>query len=385
MGPLADRFIGLADVHNPTGNLNVCSVDITDGGLGSHFLCSRRERHSVVSDVAALASGVAAPLRQVSRRTAVASFLDLSVAKLETRSSSSSSSSSSRRATVFEAFQSPLLGDVRIRLLYQTPEVYLTDVGQQKKVKLQGWKYACDSPDEDGMGEEALPPDLHPRITFNQIVKRIHVRMEDTKTGQVYWDADYDIPTQPLENLAGKSVLKPNALPANPANPGTKFRKPCLPKDDNEPHLFDISIQTQDKTYNDGFTPWGNLEGFHNFRGSKAHIGFEAYRLPVLEQDPESGMEKEKLGDWEAGGSYSRGPAHASAIDRVLYGDEDPWYNSKTGDTGKMYYDYIINPWARRRGMYQYLDKYAPPPLNHPQHQFEGDVNPYFGPEFFLL
>jgi hypothetical protein len=273
---------------------------------------------------------------------------------------------------------------VRIRLLYQTPEVYMTDVGKQKPVKKQGWTFACAMPDANDMGEEAMLPDLHPEIIFNQVVKDIHVHMEDTKTGQVYWDADYQIPPQMLENLKGRSKLAKSMLPANPQNPGTNFRKPCLPKDDNEPHLFDISVQTQDKTYKDGFTPWGKLEGFHNFRGPSAHIGFEAYRLPVLEKDPESGEDKEKLGDWEPGGSYSRGPARDSPTLRVLYGEEDPWYNNETGDTGKMYYDYIINPWARRAGMYKYLDKYALPPLNHPQHQGTGEVNPYFGPEFFL-
>jgi len=243
-------------------------------------------------------------------------------------------------------------------LLYQTPEIYKTDVATQFKPKKLGWRYACSRPDNEGIGEPAVGLYPHPEIVFNSIVKRVHVHLEDTKTGITYWDADFQLPTNLMWKILGKSILSRTAVPVHPTD---VFRKPCVAGDEPEPHLFDLSVQTQDGTYDDNVTPFGEFEGFLNLGGRKAHLGFEAYRLPELEDGGPGKEPVEKLGYWKRGGHYSTGPAHQSRIARMLAGEEDPFYDPKTGDTGRGYYHFIIKPSARKRKMYEYLDKYAAP------------------------
>merc|ERR1712113_420503 len=81
----------------------------------------------------------------------------------------------------------------RIRLNYQTPEVYWTDIHEQQQPKMLGkWKWACKMPDKDGIGELGIPG-THPAITFNGKHYQIHVKMVDTTNGKVYWDAHYKL------------------------------------------------------------------------------------------------------------------------------------------------------------------------------------------------
>jgi len=255
----------------------------------------------------------------------------------------------------------PKLGKVRLYLMYQTPEVYKTDVGEQKSLTSKGWKYACSFPDKDGFGK-SVP--LHPSIVLNSGVKQVHVHMEDTDTGDVFWDADYRIPYSLTWAALGKSEL-PSSTPALNGVDGM-FKQPCVPKDDPTTHHFDISIQTQDGYYDDNVTPWAEMEGFSNFAGPKAHIGFDAKRFPLLETvtDPLE-PQKEIVGSWTPGGSYSTGPVHHDRHERVEAGEEDPFYDTKTGRSHRGYYYHIIKPSGRERNMYEYLDKYAPPKMIH--------------------
>lgn len=245
--------------------------------------------------------------------------------------------------------KSPLLGEARIRLLYQTPDVYWTDVAKQLFPAKLGFRYACKMPHE--FGEVGSPPKLHPGIVFNKQVRNIHIHLEDTKTGDVFWDADFKLPMGAASKLSGKSTLKPTALAVNPLD---VFRKPCIRGDDPEPHLFDLSIQTQDGLFDDNSTPWGVREGFKNLDGPKAHIGFEVYRSPVIKKNLD-GTEEEILGTWRPGGHYSTGPVHPDKWKRIAEKEEDPYWDDIRGN-GRLYYDYIIRPEARRRAQANFLD-----------------------------
>lgn len=334
--------------------LNVLSDD-----TGSHWLEHRHRRQS-----AALVevSPAAAPSRSVHNRghSAASSFLLLERGL--------GSNTISRVASSFEAVKpkfwygvtqkTPKLSEVRLRLLYQTPDVYMTDVAKQRRPAKFGFRYACklDPDEETGLGEIAIPPRLHPSLTFNGKVRKIHVHLEDTKTGEVFWDADFKMRRGPIALATGKTTLSSMSLPQDPSD---VFRTPCVPPDDPEPHMFDLSVQTQDGVYDDGLTPWGPREGFRNLDGRKAHIGFEAYRVPIIKTGLD-GEEEEVMGNWKPGGHFSTGPVHPDRFERILAKEEDPFWDDLRGN-GRLYYDYIIRPEARSRNNYGYLDKYAVP------------------------
>merc|ERR1719167_1735368 len=97
--------------------------------------------------------------------------------------------------------------------------------------------------------------------------------------------------------------------------------------------------------------------------GIKEHIGFEAYRLPVLKKSPGREEFEEVLGDWAPGKPFSKGPVLVSRHERFLEKQEDPFKDDMPGKatTGRLYYDYIIDWDARDKNNYSYLTEYGPP------------------------
>jgi len=242
--------------------------------------------------------------------------------------------------------------EVRLRLLYQTTGVYSTDIAKYNTA--QGFLYACKK------GAKASPASLtHPEIVFNtqgtKQLNSIHVHLVDKVTGEVYWDADYRLGRKPFFRKKGIGK-KTRSL-----NRKDVFEPICLEPDDPGPHLFDLSVRSTSGTYWDGKTPLGEMEGFGKADGIREHIGFEAYRLPVLEEGVD-GLQKEVLGDWVKDGSFSRGPVLTTQAQRLLAKQEDPWKSQSS--TGRLYYDYIIANKPRKKNKYEYLEKMALPPIN---------------------
>merc|ERR1711879_529662 len=125
----------------------------------------------------------------------------------------------------------------------------------------------------------------HPEIIFHGFVKKIRVHLEDITPGPtygtVYWHAKYELDKlrAPLQAMQGKSKLKAKQLPSDTETQVydleyQPFRKPCVPPNDPTVHKFDLRIYTDDGLYEDGRTPWGDLEGFDELGGPDAHIGF---------------------------------------------------------------------------------------------------------------
>lgn len=247
---------------------------------------------------------------------------------------------------------------VKIRLLFQTPEIYATDIGQEQP--FMGSVYGCRKPDKEGKGEKSL---MHPEITFNALppifggIQKVHVHLEDQTTGIVYWDADYKLPLlDPIVNLAGKTRLKKFSQPENFAD---SFYKPCVAKDDMKPHSFDLSIRSIGKYWDEDQQEFRPNTGFERGRLPEAHIGFTVQRMPEIVDG------KEKLGTWrKPGDSYARnGPVIQDPGVRWLRGEEDPFYDSTKGKTYRGYYDYIIEKGGRTKDVFGYLTKYGPHPL----------------------
>ena len=247
---------------------------------------------------------------------------------------------------------------VKVRLLFQSPEIYATDVGEEKQGV--GSVYGCRKPDKNGKGEKSL---MHPEITFNTLppifggIKKVHVHLEDQTTGIVYWDADFKLPMlDPLVNLAGKTRLKKFAQPENLAD---SFYKPCVAKDDMQKHDFVLSVRSIGKYWDEDLQEFRPNTGFQRGRMPEAHIGFEVQRLPVIVDG------KEQLGNWRRpGDSYAFGGAVVQdPFLRSLRGEEDPFYDTKAGKTNRGYYDYIITKKGRAMDTFGYLTKYGPNPL----------------------
>lgn len=235
----------------------------------------------------------------------------------------------------------------RIRLMYQTPQIYATDMGLQLSPKTLGWRYACDKPDQAGVGEEGAPPYPHPSITFNGKLRKIHVHLEDTRTHEVFWDADFELKGGIMSMISGKYKLKNTDVPLDPKS---VFRKPCVPKDDPYPHSYELTVSTDDTKYEDA-SPW-LLE---NFGWKNAHIGFEVHRMPKLKEDSK-GKTSEIIGAWTEGGSFSKGPIHDQR-ERILNDEEDLFYDSKSGKSYRGYYHYIVTPLGEKKHMYKHLKK----------------------------
>lgn len=247
---------------------------------------------------------------------------------------------------------------VRIRLQFQSPEIYATDVGEEKPGL--GFVYGCRRPDKEGKGEKSP---LHPEITFNATppifggIQAVHVHLEDQTTGIVYWDADYKLPLlDPLVNLAGKTRLKKFSQPENLSD---SFYKPCVAKDDMKPHFFDLTVRTLGKYWDEDLQEFRPNTGFERGRTPVAHIGFEVQRMPQIVNG------KEKMGNWrKPGDSYARvGIVTQDPEQRLLHGEEDPFYDPAKGKTYRGYYDSIIEKGGRTRDTFGYLVNYGPTPL----------------------
>jgi len=238
----------------------------------------------------------------------------------------------------------------RIRLMYQTPQIYATDIGQQLSPKKLGWRYACDKPDQAGVGEEGKLPYPHPSITFNGKLRNIHVHLEDTRTHEVFWDADFELKGGLMSMISGKYKLN---SADKPLDPKSVFRRPCVAKDDPYPHSYDLTVSTDDTKYEDA-SPWL----LQNFGWKNAHIGFEVHRMPKLKEDSK-GRTSEIIGAWTEGGSFSKGPIHDQR-ERILNNEEDLFYDSRSGKSYRGYYHYIITPLGQKMHMYKYFKKKYP-------------------------
>ena len=246
--------------------------------------------------------------------------------------------------------------NVQIRLLFQSPEIYATDVGDE--IPHMGSLHGCKLPDSDGKGESGL---IHPEITFNALppifggIREVHVHLEDLTTNQVFWDADFKLPMfDPIVNLVGKTRVKKYSIPKNMAD---MFHKPCVARDDMRPHFFDLSIRTLGKYWDEVLQEWRPNKGFKG-RGPEAHIGFLVQRMPELSFDGKT----EQLGlRTKPGSSYAAaGEVIQDPFERVLAGHEDPFYDSMKGKTQRGYYDYIITKGGRTKDRFDYLAKYGP-------------------------
>lgn len=254
------------------------------------------------------------------------------------------------------------LGPVQVRLLYQTPEVYATDI--HVPAKLGFFKYGCKMPPKEtyknGLGE---PMPQHPWIALNTKSKKVHVHLVDTTTGQVFWDADFK--TSALLFGKGRKQIAPSARPEGfdlKSGRGV-FRAPCVEADDPDPHYFELSIQGKDGVFDDQATSWGSAQGVDKMDGKKAYIGISVRRTPRLEETtlgepslmdggpyrrryratgvPQGRQVREFLGQWKAGGSFG-GEVHPDPYERWLKGEQGLNMPSKPGlppEDDRFYYD----------------------------------------------
>jgi len=248
---------------------------------------------------------------------------------------------------------------VKVRLLYQSPEIYATDVASEKPYI--GPDYGCFRADQDGKGEMGF---MHPEITFNALppifggIQEVHVHLEDTTSNLVFWDADFKLPMlDPVVNLVGKTRLKKFAMPKSMMD---KFYKLCVPKDDIRPHFFDLSVRTIGKYWDEDLKEFRPNKGFARGRSPEAHIGFTVQRMPSLDFEG-----KEKPGKWKKpGSSYANNaPVLQDPHDQLMHGHVDPFYDAMKGKTYRGYYDFIIERGGRTKDKYEYLAKYGPPPF----------------------
>ena len=246
--------------------------------------------------------------------------------------------------------------NVQIRLQFQSPEIYNTDIGAEQRG--QGRIYGCKSPDADGIGEAVM---LHPEIALNALPpifggkRGVHVHLEDLTDHKVFWDAEFKLPMfDPIMNIVGKTRIKKTTAPMNMAD---QFHKPCVPKDDMRPHFFDLSIRTLGKYWDDIVEEWRPNKGFKD-NGPEAHIGFLVQRMPKLSADGK----EEMLGVWKRKGSpiAAEGDVIQDPFERALAGHEDPFYEKSKGTTRRGYYDHIINRWGRLKDRLGYLAKFGP-------------------------
>ena len=187
--------------------------------------------------------------------------------------------------------------------------------------------------------------------------KGVHVHLEDKTSGIVYWDADYKLPLlDPLVNLVGKTRLKKFAQAENFAD---SFYKPCVEKDDMQPHFYDLTIRTNGKFWDEDLQEFRPNTGFERGRMPVAHIGFEVQRFPQILKG------KEKMGEWrKPGDSYANpGIGEPDPALRAIYDEEDPFYDPVKGKTFRGYYGDIIEKGGRTKDTFGYLFNYGPNPL----------------------
>lgn len=311
----------------------------------------------------------------VSRARQYAAFLDI-----DTRSSSSSSGhhngaatkarpADPSRPTAFTSIQGTFgmkLGPVKLRLMYQTPEIYMADIADFDK-KTRAHKFACKFSDK----EPAMP---HPEIRFKSYVRFAKFKLTDMETNEVLLDAVY--PAGMVPKIGGMYV-KGTAVPDPLQSPKPMMQKICIPSWDPGPHLFDLSVCTRDHYYEDQMdTPHGEAEGFDNLGGSCAHVGVEAYRQPELETKPKEGKYpkltgKSKLAKWKWSpkGSFSPGGAsmgdihYYDPLERITNKEVNILEDEVKQDDGRQYYDWIYTKSGREHNNYEYLFKIQPPQL----------------------
>lgn len=249
------------------------------------------------------------------------------------------------------------LGPVRTHLVYQSPEIYKTDISEHDK-KIFGKPF-----DAKFEFDVAALPKPHPEIGFQKRHHKVHVHMVDKNTGDVFWDANYKIAMTPF----GSKWLDTRTMPI-PTNPGAHpiMRKFWIPEDDPGPHLFDLSISTRDNYFPDApDTPYGDDEGFDNLYGHSAHIGVEAFRLPKLQKsevlfpnaqaNPYPHQEVEKVCNGRHG--CSDAPVHHGFTERLRNKEEDPFIDPITNDDHRLYYGWMIERSGIQRNDYGYLFK----------------------------
>ena len=93
-------------------------------------------------------------------------------------------------------------GELQIMTDHLSNSIIRTDINNSRKFSC--WKSLRSLPVRDGSG---LDKNLmvHPSITFAKPQTEVHVRLEDPYSGELLWDADY--------NLRGTQTLTPHALP----------------------------------------------------------------------------------------------------------------------------------------------------------------------------
>lgn len=297
----------------------------------------------------------------------------------------------------------------RIKLLYQTPEIYETDIGKwltmsdalKIQAKAPGFKkgsmWACHNWDGRlAIGHKPPMKTIHPKIIFNTgDIKWVKVHLEDVtpgpQQGTVYWHATYDLPivSQPLQRLKGRAELgnyavakevkdvvdldptkslPPKEDPKPPRDENYRpFRMPCVPPDDPTPHMFELSVSTNDGSYDDGRTMYDGLEGFDGFGKPNAHIGFHVVRMPRTQKSSEDGKTHLIPCFWkDASQTCARpsSPVHQeSMFQRFMLDEEDPFFDSKDYSYGRGYYEYIFTPKARVKDGMKYLADYGQPSL----------------------
>eukprot|EP00928_Gymnodinium_smaydae_P012803 TRINITY_DN14673_c0_g1_i2.p1 TRINITY_DN14673_c0_g1~~TRINITY_DN14673_c0_g1_i2.p1 ORF type:complete len:378 (+),score=89.47 TRINITY_DN14673_c0_g1_i2:254-1387(+) len=241
-----------------------------------------------------------------------------------------------------------------IRLMYQTPEVYSTNIGQWNNAKDgakdpdgKGSKWACDYWLGDKMIGNKAKGMRHPEIVFNtNDVKFVNVHLEDLEDGTVYWHGKYALSEfgSPVAQILGRKKLTEKTLPVNMMDPDYRpFRKPCVAPDDPSVHHFDMSIRTDEGTYEDDSTFWGEQEGFDNFMKPEAHIGFDVQRMPLRRRNKtlgrtDNGVTFEETCKWEKEGdqcAHVGGLVHQDMYERAwIYGDENPLFNDQKFTNG---------------------------------------------------
>jgi len=254
------------------------------------------------------------------------------------------------------------LGPVKLRLLYQSPEIYSTDFAEYDKIKKK-FKFGCSRTNKE-------PANPHPTIRWKKLTRYVQVQLKDTYDNEILWDAVYK-----GGGLAGSGGLQLSgrAQPVKDQSPKPDLMKLCIPSWEQGPRLFDLKVCSRDYFYKDQMdTPAGDREGWHGLDVPCGHIGIEAYRMPEIKGTLQDGHPK--LGRWKwndkkttyGPGNYSDGPVHYfDPMERLRNKEINLLEDEKTGDDGTNYYPWIFKLGAKSKNNYEYLFKVSPPPLVH--------------------
>eukprot|EP00929_Paragymnodinium_shiwhaense_P068607 TRINITY_DN34535_c0_g1_i1.p1 TRINITY_DN34535_c0_g1~~TRINITY_DN34535_c0_g1_i1.p1 ORF type:complete len:382 (+),score=99.01 TRINITY_DN34535_c0_g1_i1:107-1252(+) len=269
----------------------------------------------------------------------------------------------------FKLLKTPVLRKrPRIKFLSQSPEIYETDIGKWEKG--YGSKWACDYWVANKEVGNKPKGGEHPFITFQGDHEFVNVELRDETTGKIYWYAKYQLPgvKTPITKLLSRSKLTSTLRPIDIHDPSyVPFRKPCVAPDDPQVHHFDLRVWTQDGMYDDDRTPWGDAEGWEKFGGPDIHAGFDVVRMPILLKNDTKYTMYEKVARWRSPkDSIARPGLPGSevvqdAAERLRRGQDDMYFDDKTMDNGRGYYEYIYDLAARKRDNMKYLWRYAGP------------------------